>query len=66
VILLDFLLEDVTAFDVLDQLKADPRTRLIPVIIVTSHALPLEDRQRLAQQTEAIVDGSLMPSHFDG
>jgi signal transduction histidine kinase/CheY-like chemotaxis protein len=55
VILLDFLLEDMTAFDVLDVLKSDPRTRQIPVIVVTSHALPLEDRQRLAQQTEAIL-----------
>jgi signal transduction histidine kinase/CheY-like chemotaxis protein len=55
VILLDFLLEDMTAFDVLDQLKSDPRTRLIPVIIVTSHALPPEDLQRLARQAEAIL-----------
>ena len=29
----------MTAFDVLDELKADPRTRAIPVIIVTSHVL---------------------------
>ncbi len=55
VILLDFLLQDMTAFDVLDQLKADPRTRNIPVIIVTSHALPLEDRTRLGKQTDAIL-----------
>ncbi|MDC0715585.1 ATP-binding response regulator [Nannocystis bainbridge] len=55
VILLDFLLENMTAFDVIDQLKADPRTRPIPVIIVTSHALPVEDRQRLAESTEAIL-----------
>lgn len=55
VILLDFLLKDVTAFDVIDQLKADPRTRSIPVIVVTSHALPAEDRARLAVHTEAIL-----------
>ncbi|WAS97414.1 response regulator [Nannocystis punicea] len=55
VILLDFLLENMTAFDVIDQLKADPRTRPIPVIIVTSHALPVEERQRLAESTEAIL-----------
>ncbi|MCY1069779.1 response regulator [Nannocystis sp. RBIL2] len=55
VILLDFLLENMTAFDVIDQLKADPRTRPIPVIIVTSHALPMEERQRLAASTEAIL-----------
>lgn len=55
VIMLDFLLEDMTAFDVLDELKADPRTRTIPVVIVTSHNLDTTDRQRLASQTDAIV-----------
>ncbi len=55
VILLDFLLEDRTAFDVLDELKADPRTRAIPVIVVTSHVLDGEARARLAAQTEAIL-----------
>lgn len=55
VILLDFLLEELTAFDVLDELKADPRTRGIPVIIVTSHALPPEQRARLSQHAEAIL-----------
>ena len=54
-ILLDFLLEEITAFDVIDQLKADPHTRGIPVIIVTSHALPAADRQRLSAYTEAIL-----------
>ena len=55
VILLDFLLENMTAFDVIDALKADPRTRLIPIVIVTSHVLPLEARERLSKQTEAIL-----------
>ncbi|HEY3499932.1 MAG TPA: response regulator [Polyangiaceae bacterium] len=55
VILLDFLLDDMTAFDVLDELKADPRTRGIPVVIVTSHLLEAHERQRLAAETEAIV-----------
>jgi signal transduction histidine kinase/DNA-binding response OmpR family regulator len=55
VILLDFLLRDMTAFDVLDELKGDPRTRAIPVIIVTSHVLDAEARERLTAQTEAIL-----------
>jgi CheY-like chemotaxis protein len=55
VILLDFLLEDTTAFDVLDDLKSDPRTRGIPVIIVTSHQLESAERQRLLAETEAIL-----------
>ena len=55
VILLDFLLQDTTAFDVLDELKADPRTRSIPVVIVTSHELDRDTRSRLAARTRAIV-----------
>jgi signal transduction histidine kinase/CheY-like chemotaxis protein len=55
VILLDFLLQEMTAFDVLDELKADPRTRSIPVVIVTSHLLGAHDRRRLSAESEAIL-----------
>jgi CheY-like chemotaxis protein len=55
VILLDFVLQDMTAFDVLDELKADPLTRQIPVIIVTSLNLDTQERERLERQTEAVL-----------
>ena len=55
VILLDFLLREMNAFDVLDELKGDARTRSIPVIIITSHALEPEERQRLEADTEVIL-----------
>jgi signal transduction histidine kinase/CheY-like chemotaxis protein len=55
VILLDFLLEEWTAFDVLDQLKADPYTRSIPVIIVTSQQLSADDVRRLSENTQTIL-----------
>lgn len=55
IILLDFLLEDITAFDVLDQLKADPATRNIPVIIITAHTLDSGERERLANQADVIL-----------
>ena len=55
VIFLDFLLREMTAFDVLDDLKSDPRTRSIPVIVVTSHVLDGDERARLARDTESIV-----------
>jgi len=55
VILLDFLLQDMTAFDVLDELKADPLMRKIPVIIVTSQSFGPEELQRLASHTEVIL-----------
>ncbi|UQA55153.1 response regulator [Polyangium aurulentum] len=55
VIFLDFQLRDAVAFDVLDDLKADPRTRAIPVVIVTSAILDASERERLAAETEAIL-----------
>jgi CheY-like chemotaxis protein len=54
-ILLDFVLGDHTAFDVLDDLKADALTRNIPVILQTAKDLTLEERQRLEHETAAIV-----------
>ena len=56
VIFLDFSMQDMTAFDVLDDLKGDPRTRGIPVVIITSQLLDASDRQRLAAETEAILN----------
>ena len=55
VIFLDFLLQDDTAFDVLDELKSDPRTRSIPVIINTAYDLDEEQVARLSRLTEAII-----------
>ena len=55
VIFLDFLLEHMTAFDVLDELKSNPDTRAIPVIIVTSQVLDASARQRLSLNTEAVI-----------
>ena len=55
VIFLDFLLRDQTAFDVLDELKANPRTRGIPVIINTAQALDEDQIARLGAVTESIV-----------
>ncbi|HEX8822681.1 MAG TPA: response regulator, partial [Archangium sp.] len=54
-IFLDFVLHDMTAFDVLDELKADSRTRDIPVILHTSRQLQEEERQRLAKETATIM-----------
>ncbi|MCY1036796.1 response regulator [Corallococcus sp. BB11-1] len=54
-IFLDFILPDITAFDVLDELKADPRTRDIPIILHTSHQLQETERLRLSRETSAIL-----------
>jgi signal transduction histidine kinase/CheY-like chemotaxis protein len=55
VIILDFVLRTATAFDVLDQLKLDPDTRGIPVVVSTSRQLAEEERRRLATDTAAIM-----------
>ena len=55
VIFLDFILATTTAFEVLDELKVDPRTRGIPVIISTAMDLADTERARLAADTSAIL-----------
>ena len=55
VILLDFLLQNATAFDVIDALKVDPKTRSIPIIIQTSKMLEGPERERLARETASIL-----------
>lgn len=55
IILLDFLLEESTAFDVIDDLKSDPRTRPIPVIVITSHVMDTDERRRLLEQAEEVI-----------
>ncbi len=55
VIILDFVLRTATAFDVLDQLKLDPDTRAIPVIVSTSRQLEEQERRRLSSEAAAVV-----------
>ncbi|MDF1504459.1 hybrid sensor histidine kinase/response regulator [Roseisolibacter sp. H3M3-2] len=55
VIILDFVLGSCTAFDVLDQLKLEPDTRGIPVIVSTSRQLEEAERQRLANEATALM-----------
>jgi signal transduction histidine kinase/DNA-binding response OmpR family regulator len=46
-IVLDLVMPDLSGIDVLSELKADPRTSKIPVIIHTSQTLTEEDRRAL-------------------
>jgi signal transduction histidine kinase/CheY-like chemotaxis protein len=56
VIFLDFVMPGMSAFDVLDELKRDPATRSIPVIIHTSKDLAHDERLRLAREAAAILN----------
>jgi len=55
VILLDFVLGEASAFDVIDELKANPDTRNIPIIIQTAKTLDSVERARLARDASAIL-----------
>ncbi len=55
VILLDFLLQEINAFDVIDDLKLNPVTRGIPVIVVTSQVLATEELERLRSSADAVL-----------
>lgn len=54
-IFLDLALPDMSGFDILERLKADPVTARIPVIVNTSTALETGDRERLAASTAAVL-----------
>jgi CheY-like chemotaxis protein len=47
-VLLDIQLPGMDGFEVLRRLRADPRTRLLPVLAVSANAMPA-DRERAAQ-----------------
>ncbi len=54
-ILLDLMMPELDGFSLLDALKADPRWRSIPVIVVTARDLSEEERRRLSQDTEQLL-----------
>jgi len=54
-IFLDLVMPDLTGFEVLEQLKADPATAPIPVIIHSSKLLDEGERRRLAATTVATL-----------
>jgi CheY-like chemotaxis protein len=55
VVFLDFVMPGMSAFDVIDELKRDPSTRNIPIIIHTSKSLAEDERQRLEKDASAIL-----------
>ncbi|HXU65137.1 MAG TPA: response regulator [Polyangia bacterium] len=55
VIFLDLVMPGVPVFDVIDELKLDPRTRNIPIIIHSSKTLDADERRRLEEGTAAIL-----------
>jgi signal transduction histidine kinase/CheY-like chemotaxis protein len=58
VIFLDVVMPDLSGFEVLDRLKADPATRDVPVIVYTSQDLDEADRRRLGAATAILSKGA--------
>jgi CheY-like chemotaxis protein len=57
-IFLDLNMPGLQGDEVLDRLKADPRTADIPVVIVTARDLAPSDRKRLEPRVKAIIPKS--------
>jgi CheY-like chemotaxis protein len=64
VIILDFAMPELDGTKVVEQLRANPRTKDIPILIQTGTVLSEEERQRLAGHVQAITSkmerGSLL------
>jgi signal transduction histidine kinase/DNA-binding response OmpR family regulator len=58
VVLLDLLMPDVDGFEVVDALRADPRTAATPVVVLTAKSLTTEDRRRLQGRIEFVASKS--------
>jgi signal transduction histidine kinase/DNA-binding response OmpR family regulator len=59
VVLLDHRLSDMSGLDVCEQLRDDPRTARVPVILVTSQQLSMEERRRFGVD-RAVLSKSLL------
>jgi YesN/AraC family two-component response regulator len=54
-VLLDLMMPKMDGFDTLDRMRADPRTQAVPVVILTSKVLTLDDIKRIEQHTHVVV-----------
>ena len=57
-LVLDLMMPQVSGFDVVATLKADPHTANIPVIVVTAKQITAEDRAKLAGDVDLLIEKS--------
>ena len=55
IVLVDLLMPDVDGFEVVDAMRADPRTAATPVVVLTAKSLTAQDRQRLQGRIEFVA-----------
>lgn len=54
-VLLDLMMPGMDGFDVLDRMRANPRTHAVPVVILTSKVLNLDDIKRIERHTHVVL-----------
>jgi signal transduction histidine kinase/CheY-like chemotaxis protein len=59
-IVLDLLMPDIDGFAVLEEVKADPTTRSIPIIVVTAKDLTEDDREMLNSRIGALIQKGVL------
>jgi len=59
-VLLDLMMPEVDGFDVLAGLRADPRTRHVPVVVLTGQALSELDMERLARGVTVVLSKGVL------
>ncbi|HEY1586186.1 MAG TPA: response regulator, partial [Polyangia bacterium] len=60
VVLLDLVMPEMSGVEVVMQLRADERTRCLPILLVTAHDLSPSDRARLGGDVAAVVSKGSM------
>jgi threonine synthase len=64
-IVTDLMMPGIDGFGLVEELKLDPRTRNIPVVVVSAKDISPEERKRLNGHIEAVYQkGSLAPRKF--
>jgi signal transduction histidine kinase/DNA-binding LacI/PurR family transcriptional regulator/AraC-like DNA-binding protein len=54
-VLLDLVMPELSGADVLDQMRADPNLRQVPVIVLSNQVLSLEDVKRIESHTQVTL-----------
>ncbi len=54
-VLLDYVMPELSGADVLDRMRADPRLRQVPVIVLSNRMLSLEDVRQIEQHTNVML-----------
>lgn len=54
-VILDLMMPELDGFSVLDELRADPKTATIPVIVVTAKELTHKEKERLDGQIQSLM-----------